>query len=131
MERASLVRTCLAPRDAALNVNQAKIGDDTTPLMLATINGYFDLAKVLLDRGADPNRAAINGITPLYEVINLEWSSRAGGARLKACKHQKLSYLDMMTLLLNKGAGSGERPGAAHSAVAGGVGAAGEARRGE
>ena len=33
---------------------------------MATINGHFDLAKLLLDRGADPNRAAINGVAPLY-----------------------------------------------------------------
>ena len=102
--RQGYIETATALLDAGVDVNQAKIGDDTTPLMLATINGHFDLAKVLLDRGADPNHAAINGITPLYETINIEWSPRAGGAKLRAHKDQKLSYLDMMTLLLDKGA---------------------------
>jgi ankyrin repeat protein len=98
------VETAVALLDAGVDIEQAKIGDGTTPLLMATINGHFDLAKILLDRGADPNRSAINGITPLYEVINLEWSPRAGGARLKVYKDQKLSYIDMMTLLLDKGA---------------------------
>ena len=102
--RQGYIETAAALLDAGVDVNQAKIGDDTTPLMMATINGHFDLAKVLLDRGADPNRTAINGITPLYQVINIEWSPRAGGAKLRAHKDQKLSYLDMMTLLLDKGA---------------------------
>jgi ankyrin repeat protein len=87
-----------------VDVNQPKIGDETTPLLMATINGHFDLAKALLDRGADPNRTAINGITPLYETINIEWSPRAGGAKLRAHKDQKLSYIEMMTALLDKGA---------------------------
>jgi hypothetical protein len=73
------------------------------------INGNFDLAKMLLERGADPNRAAINGITPLYAAINIEWSPRAGGAKRRNYKHQQLSYIDMMTLLLGKGANPNAR----------------------
>jgi hypothetical protein len=42
-------------------------------------------------------------------VINIEWSPRAGGARVRAHKDQKLSYLEMMTLLLDKGAGPNAR----------------------
>lgn len=96
--------TALALVDAGVDINQPKVGDLTSPLLMATINGHFDLAKLLLERGANPNQAAINGITPLYEVINLEWSPRSGGARLKVYKDQELSYIDMMTLLLDKGA---------------------------
>ena len=80
--RQGYIDTALALLDAGVDVNQPKIGDETTPLLMATINGHFDLAKALLDRGADPNRTAINGITPLYETINIEWSPRAGGAKL-------------------------------------------------
>ena len=102
--RQGYIDTALALLDAGVDVNQPKIGDETTPLLMATINGHFDLAKALLDRGADPNKAAINGITPLYETINIEWSPRAGGAKLRAHKDQKLSYIEMMTALLDKGA---------------------------
>jgi len=98
------IATVTALLDAGVDVNQAKLGDNTTPLVEAAINGHFDLAKVLLERGADPNRSAINGLTPLYAVINIEWSPRAGGAKLRAYKDQKLSYLETMALLLDKGA---------------------------
>ena len=40
--------------------------DRITPLIAATIGGYYDIAKLLLDKGADPNTAANIGITPLY-----------------------------------------------------------------
>lgn len=98
------IDTAKALLDAGVDVNQPKIGDKTTPLVEAVINGNFDLAKVLLDRGADPNQAPINGITPLYAAINIEWSPRAGGAKRRNYKDQQLSYLDMMTVLLDKGA---------------------------
>jgi ankyrin repeat protein len=98
------IDTAKALLDAGVDVNQAKIGDNTTPLVEAVINGNFDLAKLLIERGADPKRAAINGITPLYAAINIEWSPRAGGAKRRNYKYQELSYLDMMTLLLENGA---------------------------
>ena len=43
--RQGYIETATALLDAGVDVNQAKIGDDTTPLLLATINGHFDLAK--------------------------------------------------------------------------------------
>ena len=36
------------------------------PLILAAGNGHKDVAKLLLDSGAEPNMAAQNGKTPLY-----------------------------------------------------------------
>jgi ankyrin repeat protein len=98
------IDTAKALLEAGVDVNQAKIGDNTTPLVEAVINGNFDLAKLLIERGADPRRAAINGITALYAAINIEWSPRAGGAKRRNYKYQQLSYLDMMTLLLDQGA---------------------------
>jgi uncharacterized protein len=98
------METARALLDAGVQVDQAKIGDNTTPLVEAMINGNFDLANMLLDRGADPNRTPINGLTPLYAAINIEWTPRAGGARRRNYKYQQLSYLDIMTVLLDKGA---------------------------
>ena len=54
----------------------ASAGDKTSPLLMATINGHFDLAKWLLDRGADPNLASDNGVTPLYAALNVQWAPR-------------------------------------------------------
>ena len=57
---------CRAPglpanrRDALLkagaDVNQRRRGDRTSPLLMAVINGHFDLAKSLLEKGAERQR---------------------------------------------------------------------------
>ena len=59
------------------DVNQLSAGDKTSPLLIATINGQFDLAEWLLDRGANPNAASANGVTPLYAALNVTWAPRA------------------------------------------------------
>ena len=98
------IETARALLDAGVNVNEAKDGDLTSPLLMAAINGHFDLAKVLLDKGADPNQAALNGVAPLYAVLNLQWTARAGRPRLQAHRDQELTYLQMLTALLDHGA---------------------------
>ncbi|MGH9144658.1 MAG: ankyrin repeat domain-containing protein [Vicinamibacterales bacterium] len=90
--------------DVGADVNQLSAGDQTSPLLEAVINGNFDVAKILLDRGADPKRASKNGATPLYAVLNVEWAPRSVRPQPRAQLNQKLSYLDMMQLLLDKGA---------------------------
>jgi ankyrin repeat protein len=86
------------------DINQVSPADQTSPLLMATINGHFDLAKYLLDRGADPNAASDAGATPLYAALNVQWAPKAFYPQPRAYLQQKLSYLDLMTALLDKGA---------------------------
>ena len=79
-------------------------GDKTSPLLIATINGHFDLAQALLDKGADPKLASDNGATPLYGVLNVEWAPKALYPQPRAQRHQKIGYLELMKALLDKGA---------------------------
>ena len=51
------------------DINQANPGDGTTPLLMALINGHFDLAKYFIEHGADPNLASKAGAMPLYAVL--------------------------------------------------------------
>src|SRR5262245_2755205 len=67
--RQGYTNTILAVLDAGADVNQLTTGDKSSPLLIATINGHFDLAKYLLDHGADPNLASENGATPLYGAL--------------------------------------------------------------
>jgi ankyrin repeat protein len=90
--------------DAGVDVNQRKGGDNASALLVATVNGQFDLAAMLLDRGADPNLIAENGVGPLYAAINLMWAPRAGYPQPRAQLNQKLSHLDLMKRLLDAGA---------------------------
>ena len=58
--------TAKALLDGGADVNQLNAGDKTSPLLMAIINGHFDLAMMLLERGANPNAAAFNGVAPLF-----------------------------------------------------------------
>src|SRR4029453_17385384 len=98
---AATVRTLL---DAGADLNQLTAGDKSSPLLIATINGHFDVAKTLLDRGADPNLAAENGATPLYGALNCEWAPKSLYPQPRAHLNQTISYLDLVTALLDKGA---------------------------
>ena len=62
---------------AGADVNQLTAGDKSSPLLVATINGHFDVARYLLDHGADPNLASDNGATPLYAAMNVEWAPKS------------------------------------------------------
>jgi len=50
------LETVRAFLDAGVDINQIS-ADKTTPLMMAVINGHFDLAMYLLQRGANPKMA--------------------------------------------------------------------------
>ena len=102
--RQGYAATVRAILDAGADINQATAGDRSTALLIATINGHFDLAKSLLDRGADPNLAAENGAAPLYGALNCEWAPKSLYPQPRAHLNQTISYLDLLTALLEKGA---------------------------
>jgi len=58
---------------------QPPISGDMTPLMFAAREGHVEVARLLLDAGAEVNAADRNGITPLFMAIG---SNRIPAARL-------------------------------------------------
>jgi ankyrin repeat protein len=98
------VDAAVALLDAGADINEPSKGDGTSPLLMAIINGHFDLAKVLIDRGADVKKASDNGVTPLYATLNVQWAPKALYPQPRAYTQQKLSYLDLMRVLIDKGA---------------------------
>jgi ankyrin repeat protein len=103
------VAAAVALLDVGADVNQPRAGDLTTPLMMATLNGHFDLGKLFLDRGANPNLAQENGATPLYAVLNVVYAQKSNYPQPRAFTQQKQSYLEFMTALLDKGANPNAR----------------------
>jgi ankyrin repeat protein len=89
---------------AGADVNQTSPGDRTSPLLMAVINGHFDVASYLLEKGADPRVPAQNGVAPLYAVVNVQWAPKALYPQPRAYQQQATSYLDMLKRLLDKGA---------------------------
>ncbi len=92
------------------DVNEVDPGDHSSPLLVAIINGHYDLAEQLLAHGADPNLAeSNNGVTPLYAVLNCQWSSKVDYPQPTAYKQQKTSYLTLLQDLLDHGANPNAR----------------------
>ena len=90
--------------DAGANVNE-KTGDGHSPLLVALINGQFDVAMELINRGADVNFASdSHGVTPLWAAVNAMWQPRTRFPQPQEMERQKATYLDVMTALLDKGA---------------------------
>ena len=102
--RQGAIATADALLAAGADVNQRCAGDQTTPLIVATVNGHFDLASMLLDKGADPNLVSEGGMFPLYAVVNTQWQPRSFYPQPRAYLQQKMGYLELMKKLLDKGA---------------------------
>jgi uncharacterized protein len=98
------VASVMALLEAGADINQPSAGDRTTPLLIAIINGHFDLARQLLDRHADPTAESQNGVTPLYAILNCQWAPKALYPQPRAHEQQRTSYLDLMSALLDRGA---------------------------
>jgi ankyrin repeat protein len=90
--------------DAGVNPNVPTDGDRSTPILIATINGHYDLALTLLARGADPNAANDDGVTPLFATLNNEWALRTWYPQPTAGAQQNVSYLEVLEALLKAGA---------------------------
>ncbi|MDB4916883.1 MAG: hypothetical protein JWM95_4527, partial [Gemmatimonadetes bacterium] len=83
--------------------------DHSTPLLVAVINGQFDVARVLVAHGANPNIAASSGITPLYAVLNTQWAPRTRFPQPQSLQTQRAGYLELMDQLLAAGANPNAR----------------------
>ena len=94
----------LALLDAGVDVNVPTDGDQSTPMVVAIINGQYDLALTLLARGADPNLANDDGVTPLFATLNNEWALRTWYPQPTAGAQQQASYLELLEALLKAGA---------------------------
>ena len=72
---------------------------------MAAINGQFDIAMLLIEKGADPNIASKgNGVTPLWAAINTQWQPRTRFPQPQNMELQKATYLEVMEALLKAGA---------------------------
>jgi ankyrin repeat protein len=89
--------------DAGADINQVSAGDRTSPLLMAIVNGQFDIAMDLLQRGANPRLAAEDGATPLYAALDCEWAPKALYPQPRAYQQQKTTYLELMKAILEKG----------------------------
>ena len=98
--RQGQIEAARALLDGGADIDQAG-ADNTSALLVAVVNGHYDLASLLIERGANPNIADANGRTPLYAAIdlrNVQWS-QAPAPELPQAEH-----LALITKLLDAGA---------------------------
>ncbi len=102
--RQGSARAVKALVEAGVDVNLVSPGDQASPMLTALINGHYDLAMFLLDKGANPNLVSDAGVSPLYAVLNVQWAPIAAYPQPRAYLQQSVGYLDVMQRLLAKGA---------------------------
>jgi ankyrin repeat protein len=86
----------LADAGADLNVTDP---DGTSALVLAIINGHFDLANLLLQKGADPNVADEKGMAALYAAVDMHTLDETVG-RPNPKPHSRLDAAGLVGALL-------------------------------
>jgi ankyrin repeat protein len=103
--RQGYVEATRALLDGGADINKVNAGDGTSALLTAIINGQFDVAMLLVERGANPNLAAKNnGVTPLWAAANVPWQPRTRFPQPQEMELQTATYLQVMQALLEKGA---------------------------
>ena len=89
--------------EGGANVNEPSGSEHTTALVLAIANGHYDLARLLLEHGADANLANEQGLTPLYAAVDVRWAQHEWSAE-PLVTQEKTDYLELMHLLIAHGA---------------------------
>ncbi|NQW04440.1 MAG: ankyrin repeat domain-containing protein [Acidobacteria bacterium] len=90
--------------ESGMDVNATTSGDLSSPLLVATVNGQYDIAMMLLERGADVNLMNDDAMGPLFAVLNNEWALRTWYPQPTAGLQQRTSYLTLVEKLGEAGA---------------------------
>ena len=106
--REGLTAAAAALVEAGADVNAVNPLDGSSALVVAIANGHFDLAKYLLDRGADPNLSMKDGLAPLYATLEAQWApvswTPTAFTSANGIVQQQIGYLELMKTLLARGA---------------------------
>ena len=98
------VEAATALLDGGADLDQVS-ADGTSPLLMATLNGQFDLALVLIERGANPDLGtSTDGVTPIFAVLQTQWAPKSNYPQPRAQDLQEAEYMDVLRALLDAGA---------------------------
>jgi len=88
---------------AGADVNRLSAGDHSSPLVIAVSNGHYEVGQFLVDHGADPNLPNVDGLTPLYATIDMQYAP-VSWAPNPLTIQEKVGHLELMKSLLAHGA---------------------------
>ena len=90
--------------DGGADLDQVS-ADGSSPLLMATLNGQFDLALVLIERGANPDLGtSTDGVTPLFAVLQTHWAPKSNYPQPRAQDLQDAEHMEVLRALLDAGA---------------------------
>ena len=89
--------------DLKANLNATTKQEGTTALQIAVINIHYDLANLLLEKGADPNVVDSSGMTALYATVDMRAPANML-TRPEPKLRDKLDALGLVKSLLAHGA---------------------------
>ena len=85
------------------NIDQVAGGDGSSPMVIAIANGHYTVAKYLLDAGADPNLANIDGLAPVYATINMRFAPVSWAPNPRT-DQEEIGAVGLLAALLDAGA---------------------------
>src|SRR6185503_18275355 len=86
--------------ESGVEIDAVTPTDSTSALLMAAINGQFDVAIELVKRGANVNLQSTGGATALYATINTQWAPKSRFPQPQAIQNQKTTYLELMDSLI-------------------------------
>ena len=89
--------------ESGSNIDQVAGGDGSSPMVIAIANGHYTLAKYLLDAGADPNVANIDGLAPTYATINMRFAPVSWAPNPRT-DQEEVDAVELLAALLDAGA---------------------------
>jgi ankyrin repeat protein len=89
--------------DIGDDIDQTSDTDHATPLLIALINGHYDLAQFLLERGANAKLTTTDGVGPLYALIDVQWAPHTWYPQ-PVTANEHVTYLELAKELLTRGA---------------------------
>ncbi len=97
--------------ESGANVNEVSVSDNMPPITQAIITAHFDVAKYLLEHGADPNiTSQTSKTTPLWAVIDARYAQREWYPPPNS-EQEKTTHIELINALLDRGADINARTG--------------------
>jgi ankyrin repeat protein len=101
--RQNAMDAAAALADVHADLNATTKQEGTTALQIAVINIHYDLANLLLEKGADPNVVDNSGMTALYAAVDMRAPANML-TRPEPKLHDKLDAIGIVKSLLAHGA---------------------------
>jgi hypothetical protein len=89
--------------ESGADMNETTASDRMSTLTLAIVNGRYDIAKYLLEQGADPTPASTEEATALFTTLDVKWAP-LGWYPAPVIDNEAVDYMQLMRVLLDRGA---------------------------